>query len=72
MPKTNGSVRFCVDYCKVNAMTKFYANPMLELLELLDCLVQLVFYSTVELTERYWQIPLSPISKEKTAFTTPF
>ncbi|KAL1258022.1 hypothetical protein QQF64_011266 [Cirrhinus molitorella] len=37
VPKTDRSVRFCVDYRK-----------------------------------GYWQIPLSPLSKEKTAFTTPF
>ncbi|KAL0190638.1 hypothetical protein M9458_013336, partial [Cirrhinus mrigala] len=30
------------------------------------------FYSTLDLTKGYWQIPLSPVSKEKTAFTTPF
>ncbi len=30
------------------------------------------FYSTLDLTKGYWQIPLSPLSKEKSAFTTPF
>ncbi len=30
------------------------------------------FYSTLDLTKGYWQIPLTPISKEKTAFTTLF
>ncbi len=40
--------------------------------ELLDRLGTARFYSTLDLTKGYWQIPLSPLSKEKTAFTMPF
>ncbi len=72
VPKTDGSVRFCVDYRKVNAVTKFDAYPMPPVDELLDRLGAARFYSTLDLTKGYWQIPLSPLSKEKTAFTTPF
>ncbi|KAI7792491.1 hypothetical protein IRJ41_015712, partial [Triplophysa rosa] len=71
VPKTDGSVRFCVDYCKVNAVSKF-GYPMPRVDELLDRLGTARFYSTLDLTKGYWQIPLSPVSKEKTAFTTPF
>ncbi|CAM4612755.1 unnamed protein product [Leuciscus chuanchicus] len=72
VPKTDGSVRFCVDYRKVNAVSKFDAYPMPRVDELLDRLGTARFYSTLDLTKGYWQIPLSPMSKEKTAFTTPF
>ncbi len=72
VPKTDGSVRFCVDYRKVNAVSKFDAYPMPRVDELLDRLGAARFYSTLDLTKGYWQIPLSPLSKEKTAFTTPF
>ncbi len=72
VPKTDGSVRFCVDYRKVNDMSKFDAYPMPRVDELLDRLGAACFYSTLDLTKGYWQIPLSPLSKEKTAFTTPF
>ncbi|MGL4504143.1 MAG: reverse transcriptase family protein, partial [Aeromonas sobria] len=67
VPKTDGSVRFCVDYRKVNAVSKFDAYPMPRVDELLDRLGSARFYSTVDLTKGYWQIPLSPLSKEKTA-----
>ncbi len=40
--------------------------------ELLDRLGALAFIRRLDLTKGYWQIPLSPLSKEKTAFTTPF
>ncbi len=72
VPKTDGSVRFCVDYRKVNAVSKFDAYPMPRVDELLDRLGTARIYSTLDLTKGYWQIPLSPLSKEKTAFTTPF
>uniref|UniRef100_A0A8C1LM62 Gypsy retrotransposon integrase-like protein 1 n=1 Tax=Cyprinus carpio TaxID=7962 RepID=A0A8C1LM62_CYPCA len=72
VPKTDGSVRFCVDYRKVNAVSKFDAYPMPRVDELLDRLGTARFYSTLDLTKGYWQIPLSPMTKEKTAFTTPF
>ncbi len=72
VPKTDGSVRFCVDYRKVNAVLKFDAYPMPRVDELLDRLGTARIYSTLDLTKGYWQIPLSPLSKEKSAFTTPF
>ncbi len=72
VPKTDGSVRFCMDYRKVNAVSKFDAYPMPRVDELLDRLGTARFYSTRDLTKGYWQIPLSPLSKEKSAFTTPF
>ncbi len=72
VPKTDGSVRFCVDYRKVNAVSKFDAYPMPRVDELFDRLGTARFYSTLDLTKGYWQIPLSPLSKEKSAFTTPF
>ncbi len=72
VPKTDGSVRFCVDHRKVNAVSKFDAYPMPRVDELLDRLGTARFYSTLDLTKGYWQIPLSPLSKEKSAFTTPF
>ncbi len=53
-------------------MSKFDAYPMPRVDELLDRLGVARFYSTLDLTKGYWQIPLSPLSKEKTAFTTPF
>ncbi len=61
--KTNSSVRFCVDYRKVNAVSKLDAYPMPQVDELLDRLGTARIYSTLDLTKRYWQIPLSPLSK---------
>ncbi len=64
VPKPDGSVRFCVDYRKVNAVSKFDAYPMPWVDELLDRLGTAHFYSMLDLTKGYWQIPLSPYPKK--------
>uniref|UniRef100_A0AAQ4PTP4 ribonuclease H n=1 Tax=Gasterosteus aculeatus aculeatus TaxID=481459 RepID=A0AAQ4PTP4_GASAC len=72
VPKKDGSVRFCVDYRRVNNVSRFDAYPMPRVDELLDRLGSARFFTTLDLTKGYWQIPLSPESKEKTAFSTPY
>ncbi len=63
------TARFCVDYRKVNAVSKFDAYPMPRVDELFYRLGTTRIYSTLDLTKGYCQIPLS---KEKTTFTMPF
>uniref|UniRef100_A0A671TSD1 ribonuclease H n=1 Tax=Sparus aurata TaxID=8175 RepID=A0A671TSD1_SPAAU len=70
--KSDGSIRFCVDYRRVNEVSKFDAYPMPRVDELLDRLGTARFYTTLDLTKGYWQIPLSLESREKTAFFTPY
>ncbi len=53
-------------------VSKFDAYPMPRVDELLERLGSAHFYSTMDLTKRNWQIRLSPLSKEKTAFKMPF
>ncbi len=51
VPKTDSSVRFCVDYRKVNAVSKLDAYPMPRVDELLDRLGTARIYSTLDLTK---------------------
>ena len=69
--KRDGSVRFCVDYRRVNEVSKFDAYPMPRIDELLDRLGTARYYTTLDCTKGYWQIPLAPAAREKTAFSTP-
>nr|XP_025037655.1 uncharacterized protein LOC112544857 [Pelodiscus sinensis] len=72
VPKADGSTRFCIDFRKVNAISRFDAYPMPRIDELLGRLGRATYLSTLDLTKGYWQIPLSPEAQAKTAFATPF
>ncbi|XP_076139108.1 uncharacterized protein LOC143122160 isoform X4 [Alosa pseudoharengus] len=71
VPKPDGSVRFCNDYRKLNEVSEFDAYPMPRVDDLIDSLGHARFLTTLDLTKGYWQVPLTPASKEKTAFATP-
>ncbi|XP_075786849.1 uncharacterized protein LOC142829675 isoform X2 [Pelodiscus sinensis] len=72
VPKPDGTTRFCIDFRKVNAISRFDAYPMPRTEELLERLGQAEYFSILDMTKGYWQIPLTPASKEKTAFPTPW
>ena len=69
--KKDGSIRFCVDFRKVNKVSKFDAYPMPRT-EIFESVGPAKVISTLDLAKGYWQIPMAPESREKTAFTTPF
>ncbi|XP_041440518.1 uncharacterized protein LOC121400717 [Xenopus laevis] len=71
VPKPDGSWRFCNDFRKLNAISKFDTYPMPRVDELIDRLGTARYLTTLDLTKGYWQIPLSQTAKEKTAFVTP-
>jgi hypothetical protein len=70
--KKDGTIRFCVDYRKLNKVTKISKWP---LPNIEDCLRQLSgsqYYSQLDLFSGYWQIKMEPNSKEKTTFICHF
>ncbi|CAM4329409.1 unnamed protein product [Lepidochelys olivacea] len=71
VPKKDGSVRFCVDYRKLNAITVSDAYPMPRPDELLDKLGGARYLTTMDLTKGYWQVPLDADARLKSAFITP-
>ncbi|CAM4414604.1 unnamed protein product [Lepidochelys kempii] len=70
VPKPDGEIRLCVDYCKLNAVTCPDNYPMPCTDELLEKLGWAQFISTLDLTKGYWQVPLDESAKERSAFTT--
>ena len=63
--KKDGSLRFCVDYRKVNAVTKKDAYPLPRVDETLDTLSGSQWFSTLDLLSGYWQVEMSPTDREK-------
>ena len=59
--KTEGTMRFCVDYRRLNAWT---------IDDSLNSLSGQAWFSTLDLASGYWQVRLSEDAKPKTAFAT--
>ena len=70
--KKDGSIRLCVDYRRLNAVSIVDAYPMPRIEDLIDYIGQAKFISTLDLTKGYWQVPVVEEDRGKTAFTTPF
>ena len=69
--KKDGTYRFCIDYRKLNLVTKQNANPLPRVDDLLDALNGYSIFSTLDLRSGYWQVSMCPKDREKTAFMTP-
>lgn len=72
VPKKDGSLRFCMDFRQLNAISAFDPYPMPRIDELIDRLGGAKFLTTLDLSKGYWQVPLEEGTKELTAFRTPF
>lgn len=64
------SLRLCVDYQHLNAISQNNAYPLPRIDDLIDQLGQAQFLSTLDLTRGYWQVPMGKASCQKTAFVT--
>ncbi|KAL7883614.1 hypothetical protein SRHO_G00012720 [Serrasalmus rhombeus] len=68
--KKSQKIRFCVDYRPLNSVTKKDSYPLPRIDESLDLVSGSSWFSSLDLRSGYWQVPLSPDAKPKTAFCT--
>ena len=70
--KKDGSLRFCIDYRRLNEKTDLDAYPMPRIEELIDGLGGAQYLTTIDLARGYWQVPMADKAKELTVFVTPY
>ena len=68
--KKNGDMRLCIDYRKLNAVTKPDKFPMMNLTDAVYSMHGIKYFTTLDLVRGYYQMPISPGSRECTAFST--
>ena len=69
--KKDNTFRFCVDFRKLNSITVFDAEPMPDVDAMFAKLSGHKFFSRLDLSKGYWQVPLTQSSCPLTAFQTP-
>ena len=69
VPKPDGSLRFCVDYRKLNSITVRDSYPMPRMDECIDSLGSATIFSTLDCNSGYWQLPVAEKDQAKTTFT---
>ncbi len=71
VPKQDGSVRFCTDFRKVNAVTVPDSFPLPQVEDRIDNLGTVKYITKLDLLKGYWQVPLTPRASDIAAFVTP-
>ena len=68
--KKDGTLRFCIDFRKLNDVTVKDAHPPPRIDDTLETLKSAKIFSTLDLKSRYLQVPIKEEHKSKTAFRT--
>ena len=70
--KKDGTYRICIDYRKLNKVTKPDAFPLPRIDDMLESFGGAQWFTTLDLASGYWQVEMNAEDVEKTAFVTPF
>ena len=68
--KKDGTTRFCVDYRRLNDITVKDSFPLPRIDDIFDQLSTSTYFTKLDFKNGYFQIPLDPHDRPKTAFST--
>ena len=69
--KKNGKVRICIDYRRLNDLTRKDNYPIPRMDEQTDKFFGIRVFSTLDCASGYYQVMMDPKDRHKTAFSTP-
>ena len=69
--KKSRKFRMCIDYRKLNVITKKDRYPLPRIEEIINSFKGAQYFSILDLTSGFWQIQVKPEDQEKTAFIVP-
>ena len=65
--KKDGSLRFCIDFRKLNSLTVKDSHPLPRICETLESPAGAGHFSTFDMNSGFWQVPMDEDSKQYTA-----
>ena len=68
--KPDGTNRFCIDYRRLNKITIFDPEPIPNIEDIMSKVGKAKYFTKLDLTRGYWQIPITEHDKAKSAFIT--
>ena len=72
VPKKNGKLRLVIDYRKLSEQTIKSCWPIPSIEEIFDTLQGSAYFTTIDMSWGFYQLPMEPKSQNCTAFSTPF
>ena len=67
--KKDRSLRFCIDFRRLNSLTVKDSHPLPRICETLESLADVAHYTTIDMNSGFWQVLMNDESKQYTAFT---
>ena len=67
--KKDGSLRFCIDFRRLNSLTVKDSYPLPLICKTLESLAGMAHYTTIDMNSGFLQVPMDDESKQYTAFT---
>lgn len=68
--KKTGDYRLCIDFRKLNSLTKKFVYPLPHIEDCIDTLAGKTYFSLIDFSSGFWQVLLDEESRELTAFKT--
>ena len=67
--KKDGTLRFCIDFCRLNERTEKDSFPMPRMIDTMETMVSVKIFSSMDLKSGFWQVKMAEESCPYTAFT---